>query len=94
MAAHEKVAAGDVAAKLVEKIPAAQRGQVQTKQGAGDYVVLRAHGRSVGTARPRSVKVTIPHDGSAAQLGAIAKVLGTVVKQVGEAKADPAEGDE
>lgn len=90
MAAQEKPTAEDVAARLVEKLPAAQRGEVQTKQGSGDYVVLRAHGRSIGTARPRSVKVTIPHDGSAAQLGAIAKVIGTVVKQVGESKTEPA----
>ena len=79
--------AAEVADRLIEKVPAAQRDEVSTKSGAGDYVILRAHGRSVGTVRAKQVKVVIPHDGSAASLAAIGKVLGSVVKQIGESKA-------
>ena len=85
----DKKAAAEVATKLVEKIPAAARGDVSLKEGSGDYVILRAHGRSVGTVRARNVKVVLPHDGTAASLAAIGKVLGSVVKQAAEAKAAP-----
>ncbi len=88
MAKQNGKKATEVAEKLVEKVPAAQRDEVTTKKGAGDYVILRAHGRSVGTVRAKQVKVVIPTDGSAASLAAIGKVIGSVVKQVGEAKAE------
>ena len=85
--APKKPTPDDVAAKLIEKLPAAVRDEVSTKPGSGDYVILRCAARSIGTARPASVKVILAHDGSAAQLAALSKVVAEAAKMAVEWKA-------